>query len=57
VTCALRGQGCRLRPGERGIYGLREGHIKGHRLGLAQLAGTTARCLLDWYRDPLPTNC
>jgi pyruvate formate lyase activating enzyme len=40
-------------PGERGFCGLREGD--GRRLH--QLAGVPARGLLDWYRDPLPTNC
>ena len=53
VPCPLCARGCVLGAGERGFCGLREGD--GRRLH--QLAGTPAGGLLDWYRDPLPTNC
>lgn len=48
--CANR---CRMGPGERGYCGLRE-NLSGR---LVHRAGTPARALLHWYRDPLPTNC
>jgi pyruvate formate lyase activating enzyme len=51
--CGLCAQGCVIGEGERGYCGLRqvrEGKLR-------HLAGTPARGLLHWYRDPLPTNC
>jgi pyruvate formate lyase activating enzyme len=39
--------------GERGYCGLRT--ARGGRI--VHLAGTPGRGLLEWYRDPLPTNC
>ena len=39
--------------GERGFCGMRT--ARGGRL--AHLAGTAATGMLEWYRDPLPTNC
>ncbi len=53
VPCPLCGRGCVIGPGERGYCGLRI-HRDGH---LHHLAGTPARGVLHWYRDPLPTNC
>lgn len=53
VTCALCANECGLREGELGFCGLRT--VRDGRL--VHLAGTRRRGLLDWYRDPLPTNC
>lgn len=53
VRCALCVNACSIGEGERGFCGLRTA-----RAGkLIHLAGTPARGLLHWYRDPLPTNC
>jgi pyruvate formate lyase activating enzyme len=51
--CGLCVQGCVIGDGGRGYCGLRE--VRDGRL--RHLAGTPARGLLHWYRDPLPTNC
>jgi pyruvate formate lyase activating enzyme len=51
--CGLCAQDCVIGEGERGYCGLRE--VRGGKL--LHLAGTPARGLLHWYRDPLPTNC
>lgn len=53
LPCPLCARGCVLGPGERGFCNLRE--ADGGRL--RQLAGLPRRGLVDWYRDPLPTNC
>ncbi len=53
MRCALCFRECRIPEGGRGYCGMRtvqEGR-------LVHLAGTPARGLLHWYRDPLPTNC
>lgn len=53
VRCALCVNECVIGEGERGFCNLRT-----VRQGkLVHLAGTPARGLLHWYRDPLPTNC
>jgi pyruvate formate lyase activating enzyme len=53
IACPLCDRGCVIGPGERGYCGLRS-----NRDGrLYHLAGTPARGVLHWYRDPLPTNC
>jgi pyruvate formate lyase activating enzyme len=53
LICHLCSNRCQLAEGERGYCGLRV-----NRNGkLLQIAGTTQRGLLHWYRDPLPTNC
>ena len=51
--CGLCAQDCIIGEGERGYCGLHQ--VCGGRL--RHLAGTPARGLLHWYRDPLPTNC
>lgn len=53
VTCNLCGNRCTLGEGQRGYCGLRTAR-QGR---LAHLAGTPPTGLLEWYRDPLPTNC
>jgi len=52
-ACHLCARECTLGPGERSYCGLRVNR-DGH---LVHLAGTPERGLLEWYRDPLPTNC
>ncbi len=52
-TCPLCVHACQIGEGQRGFCGLRT--TRGGRL--VHLAGTPARGLLEWYRDPLPTNC
>jgi pyruvate formate lyase activating enzyme len=53
LTCPLCCRACRMGEGERGYCGLRT--ARGGRI--VHLAGTPGRGLLEWYRDPLPTNC
>lgn len=53
TQCALCSNECQINEGEFGFCGLRTVH-NGR---LIHLAGTPARGLLHWYRDPLPTNC
>jgi len=53
VRCTGCANECEIGPGERGFCGLRT-----NRAGrLHTLAGSSRRGLLQWYRDPLPTNC
>ncbi|MCS6953336.1 MAG: radical SAM protein [Bryobacterales bacterium] len=51
--CPLCSRECVIGEGQRGYCGLRT--VRNGRL--VNLAGTPARGLLTWYRDPLPTNC
>ncbi len=53
VRCVLCANECSIGEGEHGFCGLRT-VTRGK---LMHLAGTSARGLLHWYRDPLPTNC
>jgi pyruvate formate lyase activating enzyme len=53
VRCTLCANECLIGEGERGYCGLRT--VRAGRL--VHLAGTPARGVLHWYRDPLPTNC
>lgn len=53
VRCSLCANECVIGEGARGFCGLRTAR-DGH---LIHLAGTPRRGLLQWYRDPLPTNC
>jgi pyruvate formate lyase activating enzyme len=67
VLCPLCSRGCVIGPGERGYCGLRtsaapiedtvRSEVKAGAKRLNHLAGTPARGVLHWYRDPLPTNC
>ncbi len=60
IRCALCVNECVIGQGERGYCGLRVAGVAGASLcvgRLVHLAGTPARGLLQWYRDPLPTNC
>lgn len=53
VRCGLCVQDCIIAEGERGYCGLRE--VRNGKL--CHRAGTSETGLLQWYRDPLPTNC
>jgi pyruvate formate lyase activating enzyme len=53
ALCNLCANECRIGEGGRGFCGLRT--VRDGRL--VHLAGTPARGHLQWYRDPLPTNC
>ncbi len=53
IRCPLCANECRIGEGGRGFCGLRA--VRGGKL--VHLAGTPQRGLLQWYRDPLPTNC
>jgi len=53
VRCILCVRECVIGEGERGYCGLRTAQ-QGR---LVHLAGIPQRGLLEWYRDPLPTNC
>lgn len=53
VQCVMCSNECAIGEGLRGFCGLRT--VREGRL--IHLAGTPARGLLHWYRDPLPTNC
>lgn len=53
VRCTLCVNSCQIPEGERGYCGLRTNQ-KGR---LIHLAGTPELGLLQWYYDPLPTNC
>jgi pyruvate formate lyase activating enzyme len=53
LQCVLCSRQCRIAESGRGYCGLhtvRDGR-------LTHLAGTARRGILQWYRDPLPTNC
>jgi pyruvate formate lyase activating enzyme len=53
VRCTLCANECAIRENERGYCGLRT--VRSGKL--EHLAGTPERGLLQWYRDPIPTNC
>jgi pyruvate formate lyase activating enzyme len=53
MACALCLNACRPLEGELGYCGLRRAESGKVR----PLAGTPREAVLDWYHDPLPTNC
>ena len=53
VRCPLCARECQIGLAEKGYCGLRT--VRDGRL--LHLAGTPRRDILEWYRDPLPTNC
>ncbi len=53
LKCPLCARECQIGAEEHGYCGLRT--VRDGRL--VHLGGTTDRGILDWYRDPLPTNC
>jgi pyruvate formate lyase activating enzyme len=53
VTCKICANACEIPINEKGFCGLRI-NKKG---SLKHLGGTPSRGILEWYHDPLPTNC
>ncbi len=52
-ACGLCANNCRIGPGQVGFCGLVT-NIGGR---LVRLGGTPDKGILEWYYDPLPTNC
>jgi len=53
VECKICANKCRIPEGGKGFCGL----VKNEGGKLVRLAGTPKKGLLEWYYDPLPTNC
>ncbi|MBC7253130.1 MAG: radical SAM protein [Actinobacteria bacterium] len=53
VPCRLCGNRCRMEEGEKGFCGLRMAYNG----KLTHLSGTSRQGILEYYYDPLPTNC
>jgi pyruvate formate lyase activating enzyme len=53
VACDMCANRCMMGRGEKGFCGLTK-NIDGR---LIRLGGTSDRGILEWYYDPLPTNC
>jgi len=53
VKCGMCANDCSIGVGEKGFCGL-VANVDGH---LVRLGGTPRKGILDWYYDPLPTNC
>ena len=53
LTCQGCGNQCKISPGETGVCGL----FKNENNKITRLAGSPRKGLLDYYYDPLPTNC
>ncbi|MHA1604455.1 MAG: radical SAM protein [Candidatus Freyarchaeota archaeon] len=53
IYCGMCVNDCRIPPGEKGYCGL-VANVEGK---LVRYAGIPEKGLLDWYYDPLPTNC
>jgi len=53
VSCSMCANDCRIDVGEKGFCGLVL-NIEGR---LVRMGGTPEKGVLEWYYDPLPTNC
>ena len=53
ITCGMCANNCTLKDGEKGFCGLTK-NVNGR---LIRLGGTPEKGILEWYYDPLPTNC
>jgi len=53
LTCGLCANNCRIGEGEKGYCGL----VVNVNNKLLRLGGTREKGILEWYYDPLPTNC
>ncbi len=53
LACGVCANDCRIKPGKKGFCGL----VLNSNGRLTRLGGTQERGLLEWYYDPLPTNC
>jgi len=53
IECRLCANRCRIPPGMRGFCGL----VENRNGKLTMLAGSPRGAIVEWYYDPLPTNC
>jgi len=53
ILCGMCSNNCRIGPNEKGFCGLVH-NINNH---LERKGGTQEKGVLEWYYDPLPTNC
>ena len=53
IPCGVCWNDCKIGPGETGFCGL-VSNVNGR---LVRDGGTVSRGILEWYYDPLPTNC
>ncbi len=53
LPCGICANDCRIRRGEKGFCGL----VSNQNGSLNRLGGTPEKGVLEWYYDPLPTNC
>jgi len=53
LKCGMCGNDCAIGIGQKGFCGL-VSNINGH---LVRMGGTPQKGILEWYYDPLPTNC
>jgi len=53
LKCGMCANDCMMRVGEKGFCGLAS-NMDGH---LVRMGGTPQKGILEWYYDPLPTNC
>ncbi len=53
IECILCANRCKIGRGKRGFCGLVR-NVDGK---LVRIAGTPDKAILEWYYDPLPTNC
>jgi len=53
IACGICANGCKIAIGEKGFCGLVY-NIDGR---LIRMGGVPERGILEWYYDPLPTNC
>jgi len=53
VSCGMCANNCKIGNGEKGFCGL----VVNENGRLIRLGGTVENGILEWYYDPLPTNC
>jgi len=53
IPCGMCANNCRIGTGEKGFCGL----VINEHGRLIRLGGTVDKGILEWYYDPLPTNC
>ena len=53
LPCGICSNNCQIGVGEKGFCGL----VSNRNGRLVRIGGTAAKGILQWYYDPLPTNC
>jgi len=53
ISCGMCANDCKIGRGEKGFCGL----VINEDGRLIRLGGTADKGILEWYYDPLPTNC